>query len=265
MSRSVVSSKQDHSKQGRSNQRRTKPEVKKASQRLSLQRMGRILMLIVALGLTTSSALWLNEKWSTKAWDIAADAPIKAAIEAQLAAMPKKDFISMQPDHLRQQWLNNIPDLEAVRITRILPDRMRIQADARVPTALWQDEQGQLHLFDELGVAYRLLNKGESPDLPLLRVNQDQLAQVKRILDAIAQQGSNKLASLSEIRASNQYWQIYFSRGVSWLIPQSNEVKVINHINRFMQQPRWLNRHWRVDARLQSRWFIRPAGHGGVI
>jgi cell division septal protein FtsQ len=237
--------------------------MKKESQRRSLRRMGRALSLVVVLAALGSSALWLNEKWSTRVWEVSADEPIKAAIEAQLAAMPNKDFISMRPDRLRQQWLQSIPDLEAVRITRILPDRMRIQADARVPTALWQDEQGQLHLFDELGVAYRLLSKGESPDLPLLRVNQEQLPQAKRMLDAIAH--DNKLASLSEIRASNQYWQIYFSRGVSWLIPQNNEVQVINHINRFMQQPRWHQRHWRVDARLQSRWFIRPAGQGGVI
>jgi len=237
--------------------------MKKESQRRSLRRMGRALSLVVVLAALGSSALWLNEKWSTRVWEVSADEPIKVAIEAQLAAMPNKDFISMRPDRLRQQWLQSIPDLEAVRISRILPDRMRIQADARVPTALWQDEQGQLHLFDELGVAYRLLSKGESPDLPLLRVNQEQLPQAKRMLDAIAH--DNKLASLSEIRASNQYWQIYFSRGVSWLIPQSNEVQVINHINRFMQQPRWHQRHWRVDARLQSRWFIRPAGQGGVI
>jgi len=247
----------------RSNQRRSKPEMKKESQRRSLRRMGRALSLIVMLAGLGSSALWLNEKWSTRVWEVSADGPIKIAIEAQLAAMPNKDFISMRPDRLRQQWLQSIPDLEAVRITRILPDRMHIQADARVPTALWQDEQGQLHLFDEMGVAYRLLSKGESPDLPLLRVNQEQLPQAKRMLDAIAH--DNKLASLSEIRASNQYWQIYFSRGVSWLIPQNNEVQVINHINRFMQQPRWHQRHWRVDARLQSRWFIRPAGQGGVI
>ncbi len=249
----------------RSNQRRTNPELNKQSRQRNFKRIGRMLMFAVMLAFTLSSTLWLNERWSTKHWDIVADAGIKSAIEAQLAAMPAKDFISMQPDLLRRQWLANIPDLEAVRITRILPDQMRIEADARVPTALWQDEQGQLHLFDELGVAYRLLNKGESPDLPLLRVNQDELADVKQMLDAIAQQGDNKLASLSEIRTANQHWQIYFSRGVSWLIPQSNEVNVINHINNFMQQPRWSKRYWRIDARLQSRWFVRPAGHGGVI
>jgi len=249
----------------RTNQRRIDPDLRKQSHRRSLHRLGRSLILLAVVGIISTSALWLNQQWGTKHWDIIADAPIKAAIEAQLAAMPDKDFISMRPDHLRQQWLQNIPDLEAVRITRILPDRLHIQADARVATALWQDEQGQLHLLDDLGVAYRPLRQGESPDLPLLRVNQDQLLQVKLMLVAIGQQRGQSLAALSEIRTANQYWQIYFSHGVTWLIPQSGEPKVISHINTLMQQTRWRNRHWRVDARLQSRWFIRPAGHGGVI
>ncbi len=249
----------------RHNQRRINPGVKKQSLQISLKRMGRTLAFCAIVGALTSSALWLNEKWSIKHWDIAADEPIKAAIEAQLAAKEDKDFISMMPNHLRQQWLQDIPDLVAVRITRILPDSLHIQAEARIPTALWQDEQGQLYLFDELGIAYRPLNKGESPDLPLLRVNQAQLPQVKLMIDAIAHQDTEQLASLSEIRAGNQHWQIYFSRGVSWTIPQNNEVNVIDHINDLMQQPRWRNQHWRVDARLQSRWFIRPASHGGVI
>jgi len=253
----------------RSNQRRINPAIKKQAHSRSLKRMGRIVMLAIVMTATAGSAVWLNEKWSTKVWQITADAPIKAAIEAQLASMANKDFISMRPDRLSQLMLQKIPDLEAVRITRVLPDKLYIQADARVPTALWQDAQGQLHLFDELGVAYRELNKGESPDLPLLRVNQEQLSQAKQMLEVMMQQdqlqGVHQLATLSEIRAGNQHWQIYFSRGVSWIIPQDNEVNVIKHINNLMQQPRWRNQQWRVDARLQSRWFIRPAGHGGVI
>jgi len=257
----------------RANQRRIDPNIKKQAVRSSLKCMGRMLMLMSIVGVGAGSIVWLNEAWRTTHWEISADESIKAAIEAELAAMPNKDFISMRPDHLRQQWLQNIPDLEAVHITRTLPGSLHIQADARVPTALWQDAQGQLYLFDQLGVAYRALNKGESPDLPLLRINQSQLTQAKHMMDAIAEQsrtqdgaqGDYRLAALSEIRAGRQHWQIYFSRGVSWLIPQQDEIHVINHINRFMQQTRWRNRHWRVDARLQSRWFIRPAGHGGVI
>jgi len=249
----------------RANQRRIDPAIRKQAHRRSLKRIGRVIMFAVMIGASSAGAVWLNQQWSVRHWQIKAEAPIKMAIEAQLKAMPVRDFLSTRPELLREQWLQRIPDLAAVRITRILPDRLKIQADARVPTALWQDEQSRLHLFDAQGHAYRLLRKGESPDLPLLRLPAEQLAAVQHMLTALAQTDASSMSALSEIRAGNGHWQIYFNRGVTWLIPQSDEVAVIDRITSFLKQPRWRHRHWRVDARLASRWFIRPAGHGGII
>lgn len=248
----------------RVNQRRTDPAIQKEARRRSLKRMGRVLVFGMIVAVSAASAIWLNQKWSVAHWDIKAEAPIRIAIEAQLKQMASHDFLSTRPDLLRRQWLNRIPDLAAVRITRILPDRLLIQADARVPIALWQDEQSRLYLFDTHG-PYRLLRKGESPDLPLLRMPESQLTAAHNMLARLARDDTKWLAALSEIRAGNGHWQIYFSRGVSWLIPQSDEGAEIHHITSLLKQPRWKGRHWRVDARLASRWFIRPAGHGGVI
>jgi len=248
----------------RANQRRIDPAIQQEARRRSLKRIGTVMVFTLMVAVSASSAVWLNQKWSVAHWDIQADAPIKIAIAAQLKHMPSRDFLSTRPDLLRQQWLNRIPDLAEVRITRILPDRLNIQADARVPVALWQDEQSRLHLVDAHG-PYRLLRKGESPDLPLLRMPATELSAARSMLAALARADMHRLAALSEIRAGNGHWQIYFSRGVSWLIPQSNEGSEIQHISSFLKQPRWKGRYWRVDARLASRWFIRPAGHGGVI
>jgi len=249
----------------RVNQRRSDPAVQKEARRRSLRRMGRVLVFGMVVTMAAVSAVWLNQKWSVAHWDIKADASLKAAIAAQLKAMPNRDFLSTRPDLLRQQWLQRIPDLAAVRIRRILPDSLQIQADARVPMALWQDEQSRLHLFDAQGHAYRLLRKGESPDLPLLRMPEAQLAAAHSMLATLARKDMKQFNALSEIRAGNRHWQIYFSRGVTWLVPQGNEGASINHIITLLKQPRWKNRHWRVDARLASRWFIRPPRHGGVI
>ena len=249
----------------RVNQRRVDPAVQKKARRRSLKRIGRVFAFALIAALTTTSATWLNQKWSVANWDITAEAAIKQAIDMQLKNMASRDFLSTRPDLLREQWLQRIPDLANVRITRLLPDRLQIQADARVPTALWQDERSRLHLFDSQGNAYRLLRKGESPDLPLLRLPQAQLATAHAMIVALAQNDAASLSALSEIRAGTGYWHIYFSRGESWLIPLSNEAAEIQHITSFLKQPRWKGRHWRVDARLASRWFIRPAGHGGVI
>jgi len=250
---------------GRTNQRRTDPAIQKEAQRRSLKRMGRVLMFAVVIAVIGGGAAWLNQKWSVRHWEIKAETPIRVAIESQMKNMPSRDFLSTRPELLRRQWLQHIPDLAAVSITRILPGRLQIQADARVPVALWQDEQSRLHLFDATGHVYRLLRRGESPDLPLLRVPASQLSDVQKILETLAQNDASPLSALSEIRASGGDWQIYFNRGVSWMIPQSNAGAVIDRIILFLKQPRWRHRYWRVDARLASRWFIRPVGHGGVI
>jgi len=249
----------------RVNHRRIDPDVQKQARRRSMKRIGRVMVLAMIIAVCSTGAAWLDQKWSVKHWEIKAETPIKIAIETQLKNMPKMDFLSTRPELLREQWMQRIPDLAAVRITRILPDSLQIQADARVPTALWQDEQNRLHLFDAEGYAYRLLRKGESPDLPLLRMPAEQLSDAHRMLNTLSQHDAASLSGLSEIRASNGHWQIYFSRGESWLIPQSDEDAVIDRITALLKQPRWSGRHWRVDARLASRWFIRPAGRGRVI
>jgi cell division septal protein FtsQ len=248
----------------RANQRRIDPAMQQEERRRSLKRIGTVMVFTLMVAVSATSVVWLNQKWSVTHWDIKAEVPIKIAIAAQLKHMPSRDFLSTRPDLLRQQWLQRIPDLAAVRITRILPDRLKIQADARVPIALWQDEQSRLYLVDAHG-PYRLLRKGESPDLPLLRMPASELPAAHSMLAALAREDMHRLAALSEIRAGNGHWQIYFSRGVIWLIPQSDEGSEIQHISSLLKQPRWKGRHWRVDARLASRWFIRPAGHGGVI
>jgi len=262
---SRASTRSNSRSNSRTNQRRIDPAIRKEAQRRSLKRMSRVLMFVVIIAASGGSAAWLNQKWSVKHWEVKAETPIRLAIESQLKHMSSRDFLSTRPELLRRQWLQHIPDLDAVRITRILPDRLQIQADARVPVALWQDEQSRLHLFDAEGHVYRLLRRGESPDLPLLRVPASQLSDVQKMLAALVQNDVSPLSALSEIRASSGHWKIYFNRGVSWLIPQSNAGAVIDRIILFLKQPRWRHRYWRVDARLASRWFIRPAGHGGVI
>jgi len=249
----------------RSNQRRIDPEARKQSRRHRLKQLGRGLLFGSCMLALVACSVWLNQQWSVEHWEIKAEAPIKAAIEAQLKAMPNRDFLHTRPDILRQTWLQQIPDMAAVRISRVLPDALFIQADARVPTALWQDEQNQLHLFDDQGNAYRLLHEGESPDLPLLRVGAEQLVAAQQMLTALALHDEQQLPVLSEIRVSGGHWKLYFSHGVSWLIPRGQEIAVIDRIKSLMKQKRWQHRYWRVDARLASRWFIRPAGHGGVI
>jgi cell division protein FtsQ len=249
----------------RGNQRRTKPEEIQAARSKFRKRLARAFMFSLVLSATLSAGWWLNQSMSVRQWTIDAPPMLKQAINEQLEAMPSNDFLHTQPFLLRQQWLANIPDMAEVQVSRILPDSLHIKAQPRVPRALWQDENNDIHLLDDHAVAYRLLRKGESPDLPLLRIDTVNRSSAFRLLLSLQQNAAAKMVVLSEIRASGQNWRINFSRGESWLLPQGREASVIRRLASILKEPRWLNRNWRIDARAQSRWFIRPVKHGGII
>jgi len=247
------------------NQRRIDPEVVKASRMRLLGRLARAFTLAGLIGATLFTGWWLNGVMTVENWKIEGDAQLKQAIAEQLEAMENRDFMSTRPDMLSEAWMKRQPDLASVQITRVLPDSLHIRAVARVPAALWQDEKNELQLFDDEGNAYRTLRRGESPDLPLLRVSREQLKPAHQLLELLRSQDTGAIPVLSEIRAGNRYWQIYFSKGVTWKLPFGDERGSIAQLSTLIKQPRWSNRNWKIDARQQARWFIRPAKYGGVI
>ena len=249
----------------RSNHRRADPEVVKAKRMRTAGRLGKMFALTALIGTTLFTGWWLNGVMTVAKWQIEGDADLKLAIAEQLEAMPKRDFINTRPDALGVLWMQRLPDMDSVQISRVLPDALHIRAVARVPAALWQDEKSQLQLFDDKGNAYRALQRGESPDLPLLRVAREQLPQTHALLQLLRRQDMINISALSEIKAANRYWQIYFSKGVTWKIPFGQEQSAMTQLSTLLKQPRWSNRYWQIDARLQTRWFIRPAKYGGVI
>jgi len=249
----------------RGNQRRIRPEEAQAARLKFRRRLARAFMFSLMLSAGLSAGWWLNQSMSVRHWEIDADPMLKQAIHEQLETMASRDFLHTQPFLLRRMWLAAIPDMAEVQVSRILPDALHIQAQPRVPVALWQDENNDLHLLDDHAMVYRQLRKGESPDLPLLRMDAGNLISAFRLLMSLQQHAAAQMPALSEIRTTGNDWQILFSGGESWLLPQGKEAAVIRRLAGILKEPRWQHRNWRIDARAQSRWFIRPVRHGGVI
>lgn len=249
----------------RGNQRRVDPELVKARRKQLLAAVGKGAALLGLVGCTLLGGWWLNGAMSVTHWKIEGEPQLRQAIADSLEAMENRDFLHTRPDLLSEAWMQKAPDLAAVEITRVLPDALHIRAIARVPVALWQDEKNELQLLDDRGNAYRALHRGESPDLPLLRVARDQLPAARQLLVELGGQELLSLSQLSEVRAASGYWQLYFSKGVAWKLAFGEERSSIARLSALLKQPRWRNRNWQVDARLQSRWYIRPAKYGGVI
>ncbi|MFQ5581234.1 MAG: cell division protein FtsQ/DivIB [Mariprofundaceae bacterium] len=217
--------------------------------------------------LAGGTGFWLNRELSVTHWDISAPAELIRPIEQQLIAMPKLDFLHSRPASVRTALMQSIPDIAEVHVKRILPDALYIQAHARVPIALWQDEDGAIRLVDRHGHAYRETRFGEIHDLPVLRLPQQYLAKASALLITLRQQDAGRYAHISELASTHDSWKLYFERGQYWMIPHTAEAmqQRVKNLIALLSQPRWRNKKWRVDARMETRWFIRPAKQEGVI
>jgi len=227
-------------------------------------RIGMWAIVIVAL---IGGGRWLNQAMTVNTWKInGVSEALELDIEKQLEAMRPLDLVKAWPPSLRAAILAKVPDIAALNISRQLPNRLIIQATARVPLALWQNADGGVLLVDGHGTPYRALRAGEAIDLPLLRVAEDELPESTGLLVALKQQDTVRYSHLSEWIAEPQGWRLNFERGRSWQLPRGTEaVPRIRGILALMQNKRWQHGDWRIDARAGSRWFIRKSKSGGMV
>ncbi len=256
----------------RSNQRRVKDSIKKERvvhwKKLALTSFSSLALLVA-----TVSGLWtLNQSLSIKHWDVYASTPLKTDIEHALNAMQELDFWHARPTLLRTQLLRSVPDLADIQIQRQLPNSLIIHVTPRQPIALWLNKSTsnktipQLYLVDEHGIAYRARKHGEASDLPVLRMQQEKLVAACQWLATLKKEQPQWFARSSELFAVHDGWKLNLVAGQQWQIPfGSRGIKNIAKLSNILQQPRWHAGNWRVDTRLENRWFLRPARHEGVI
>jgi len=251
----------------RTNQRRIKDIVKK-------ERHIHWRKYILASTVSTSIAaglifgLWsLNQALTVTQWNIHAPAKLKSNIEHVLNRMGSMDFWHSRPSLLRQQLLQQVPDLAEVNIQRQLPHALNIHVTPRLPIALWLNPKtSSLYLADNHGNAYRARNYGEELDLPVLRMEKEQLHDACKWLAQLKATQPQWFARSSEMFASYDGWKLNLSSGHQWQLPLGKRaIDELPQITKLLSQPRWHAGNWRIDTRLENRWFLRPATHEGVI
>jgi len=255
----------------RINARRIKEEVKvqRNTAYLQLFLRGFGACLLIAIG--TFGLYTMNQSLSITQWKITASAPIKAAIEAHLRQSETLDFWHSRPSALRQSILSAVPDIADVQIQRQLPDALLIHVTPRKSIALWQGKLQQhaeegLYLVDEDGTAYRTRQHGESFDLPVLRMTKEKLPEAATLLTYLDVKYNTWFTHLSELKAEPNGWKFNFDYGQQWFLEAGTEAqKNITSIQDLLSQPRWRAGYWRVNTRLENRWFIRPAASKEVI
>ncbi len=226
----------------------------------------RALPLCLLAAVLAGGAVLANGHMRITDWEIKAPEAVRQEIEAHLQAWLKdnNDLWHSQPVFLRRMLLESMPDLADVNIQRSLDGHVRIAARMRRPVVIWQ-QASELWLVDEAGTPYRRLHKGEWPDLPLLRMEREGLADSLSLLASLQQLAPDRLARLSEVHDGGHYWKLILSHGEAWLLPKQQTARRMSRLVRILSQPRWRHRHFRVDARDARRWYLRTAKHEGVI
>lgn len=225
---------------------------------------------MLALAFTISALLLLNQAFRISTWEIETTGKshgnLERQIDAAMKALPDYDFWSTRPGLLRTQLLEILPDLEDIRIQRMLTGSLHLHGIARTPVGVWQNEDGEIYMVDIHGTAYRPLQASEMADLPILRIRKADIGKACELLQTLQSAQPVHFSQISELLANSSSWKINFDQGQQWMISRHENISYsVSRVSDLLAKPRWRSGHWRVDARTDARWFIRPAGQEGVI
>ncbi len=214
---------------------------------------------LLIAGSLAFSAIYMNNKFAVEHWQVKANPQLSKQIEQYLAEKESKAFWQTRASLLQRELLAGIPDIEALEIRRILPNGLQINAKARQPLALWENGESSVMLIDEQATAYRPLKRGEYQDLPILRLASNELPKAATLIQKIQAYDASRLGELSEVIVEDERWRLNFSYGEQWQFHQAGIEQDLEQVIRLLATPRWSGGHWRMDARIPQRWFIRPA------
>lgn len=147
-----------------------------------------------------------------------------AALDQDSRAMPLVDLALVRERLLQFPWI------EDARVSRRLPNTLRIFIVERVPGAVWQN-RGQLMLIDPNGVPLEPVSRDAMPDLPLLigdGANTQEPARRKLLEAAPALQPLVKAATW----IGNRRWDLLFDTGERLQLPEG-EVDAAEALRKF--------------------------------
>ena len=209
------------------------------------------------------SAVKLNQEMTVTHWQIDSPEHIKKPIALYFEHKDKFDFWHTRAAVIQRDLTTLIPDIQRIEVSRVLPDGLLIKASARKPIALWENVSAKVGrkvmLVDEQGVAYRPILRGENLDLPLFRLQPNNLKIATAVLHHLSTNMPERTQVLSEVIVERQDWRLNFAYGEQWLLNQASLQDDLPKVLSILSQPRWVRGHWRMDARIPERWFIRPA------
>ena len=222
--------------------------------------------LLLVSGMAASAVESLNRAFTVEHWVVDGAPAMQKQVDDALQSLESLDFWHSRPARLHGYLLQQLPDLAEVNIRRQLPDALQLHVVLRQAVALWKNEQDELYLVDEKGVAYRPRRAGERVDLPILRMSKEHIEKACVLLSAMRQVSPRWFHASSEMFAEPEGWRLNLTKGQQWLLPFGQKaVHNVALLGEIVEEKHWQTKRWRVNTRLGRRWMFRPVTHEGVV
>ena len=154
--------------------------------------------------------------------------------------------------------LEAIPRIRSAEVARVLPNQIHVHITEREPVAVWQN-QGQLRLIDQDGVAMEPVNPKDYPHL-ILVVGEDAPTHTQALLLMFAQEPELYANITCAIRVGERRWNIRFKNGIELKLPEEKTAEAWQNFVRLEHEHHLLARSiTSVDMRLSDRVFIQTA------
>lgn len=125
-----------------------------------LGRVWQVVRWFLPIPLLIAAVFAFYPRWVVAAVEVEGLDPQLAEQVRAALALEGKPMLDFDRPHLENSLLARFPDIKSVKITRVLPNRVRVEAEERRPVLVWQ-RAAQSFLVDEEGVVYRAV-RGET-------------------------------------------------------------------------------------------------------
>ncbi len=119
-----------------------------------LGRVWRLTRWFVPIPVVMAAVFALYPSWVVAAVEVEGLNPALADQVRAALSLEGKPMLDFDRPYLEKAVLARFPDIKWVRITRVLPNRVRVEAEERKPVLVWQ-RGPQSFLVDEEGFVYR--------------------------------------------------------------------------------------------------------------
>jgi cell division protein FtsQ len=156
-----------------------------------------------------------------------------------------------------KERLQELPWVRHAQVMRLLPARLHIVIEERIPFAVWQHD-GETRLIDSDGVAIAPVERAEYSELPLV-VGAGAPDEAQALFAMLAEETDLKQRLRAAVRVAERRWNLKLDNGVEIRLPEDSVAAAITKLDKLEQDYGVLSDDIAaVDLRIPGRVTVRP-------